>query len=395
MGALLADGEILLISDDSRMPKLLMVSPYYASHDGGVERVALQLAEGLPHQGWKVTWIASGGIDAMDAAQDGSGWAARPAPAFNAVEKRTGVPFPLWGLRALRQLWVESGLANVVMVHESLYVPSMFAVIVARLRRRPVLLVQHVGVVPYKQVVLRMILAAGNASWTRVIHALARKIVYISQGVMRHFEGEVPRTKSVLVPNGVDLTCFAPDGHHATNTHTDHVRPRILFVGRFVEKKGLDIIEALAKRHPELDFLLAGNGPIQPDEWALPNVRLLGFLDAPRLAQQYQMANLLLLPSHGEGFPLVVQEAMATGLAPLVSDEIAFALPGVVDHVYHAPVARDAHDLIDRWSALLDHALIAERDEQRARARAAFVRQCWSWEHCTATYDQLLRELRQ
>lgn len=41
------------------------------------------------------------------------------------------------------------------MVHESLYIPSMLAVLVALLNRRPILLVQHVASIPYKNFWLR------------------------------------------------------------------------------------------------------------------------------------------------------------------------------------------------------------------------------------------------
>ena len=376
---------------------LLLITPYFASHGGGVEKVAGRLAEGLIGYGWQVVWLASADRDAAANWQSDesrlaqTGLEMRPVPSRNGVEQRTGVPFPLWGWRAVRLLWQQAAQADVVMIHEALYVPSMLAALVARWHGRPVVLVQHVGAVPYRQAALRAIVAMGNALWARTVHGLAQRIVYISQTVMQYFEGARPRAESVLVPNGVDVEYFAPK--EAPIGQEKKSGYRLLFVGRFVEKKGLDIIEALARHRPDLHFSLAGEGPITPGSWNLSNVQVLGYLDARQLARQYKLADALLLPSHGEGFPLVVQEAMASGLVPLVSSETAHALPGVADHVHHAPVARSMVGLIDRWSCLIDSALSEERDGQRAQARAVFAREQWGWARCVAKHDELLRNL--
>ena len=50
-------------------------------------------------------------------------------------------------------------------------------------------------------------------------------------------------------------------------------------------------------------------------------------LSQAELPPLYQAADLLVLPSVGEGFPLVVQEAMACGTPALVGDETAAGCP--------------------------------------------------------------------
>ena len=59
---------------------------------------------------------------------------------------------------------------------------------------------------------------------------------------------------------------------------------------------------------------MAGDGPIQPNSWGLPNVHDLGPQKQADLAELYRSVDLLILPSVGEGYPLVIQEAMACGL---------------------------------------------------------------------------------
>lgn len=376
------------MDEDQDFSKILIVTPYYGGHGGGVELVAQRLAVALATKGWQITWVASGDSDSFEG---DLGWTQRPVHANNAFERRTGVPFPLWGIHALRVLWAEMKPTNVVMVHESLYLSSMMAVLMARLLRKPVLLVQHISTVPYKSRLLRMIVLLGNLLWTRMVHALSDTKVYISAQVMEYFEGPRETPRSILIPNGVDLDSFFIDLKNCQKSGDKE--PRILFVGRFVEKKGLDIIEGLAQLRPDLVFAMAGGGPIQPQLWGLQNVEVLGYLAAEDLRQQYRMADALLLPSHGEGFPLVVQEAIAMGLAPLVSDEVACALPGVREHVYQATVDRSRKDLAEVWSALIDEALIREVGGEARSARAAFALEHWSWTRCLDSYDFLLRKL--
>ena len=60
---------------------------------------------------------------------------------------------------------------------------------------------------------------------------------------------------------------------------------RVLFVGRFVEKKGLAVLRALAQARGDLTFLLAGSGPIRPECWGLANVHVLGVQAPEALAR--------------------------------------------------------------------------------------------------------------
>ena len=93
----------------------------------------------------------------------------------------------------------------------------------------------------------------------------------------------------------------------------------------FVEKKGLHVLEIMARMRSDVLFVFAGHGTLDPRGWGMPNVRVYSGLFGSTLASLYRASDLLLLPSTGEGFPLVVQEALACGLAILCGTDTAGA----------------------------------------------------------------------
>jgi len=112
---------------------------------------------------------------------------------------------------------------------------------------------------------------------------------------------------------------------------------RILMVSRLAKGKGfnvlLDAIESM--NTDDISVLIAGDGPLRNElESEIDNrgltedVFLLGYRDdVPNLMAA---SDIFVLPSYREGTPLVIYEAMASGL-PIVATNIA-GIPEQVDH---------------------------------------------------------------
>lgn len=294
--------------------RVLTVSHFFESHGGGIERVAGHLCRQFAELGATPVWAASDG-DALPECET----ELVPLPCSNPTEKLTGLPMPVPGTRALRELAREIRRSDAVVVHDALYLTSIFAMLIAKVRRKRVILIQHIAAIAFSSWALRMLIKTANILVTRPMLWAADERVFISDTVRRDLVGARPNSSELLF-NGVDGAIFHPGANGnetpaaALNVHCRGDGPRVLFVGRYVEKKGLEVLRTLAMLRPTTTFILVGSGPIRPKEWGLANVHDLGPQTQHALADLYRWTDLLLLPSVGEGYPLVIQEAMACGL---------------------------------------------------------------------------------
>lgn len=372
--------------------RVTLVTHYFPAHGGGVEAVAGQIASRLAASGEAViTWHAS---DTDTAPADQPGLHCVPAPACNATERWLGFPYPLWSPGALARVARSVRAADVVHLHDCLYLANVLAAIAAALAGRPFIVTQHVGRIPYRNPLLRGLAAAATWLLGKMLLARAAQTIFVSDAVLREFERFVRfRRPPLRVANGVDSVLFRPVDDAARRALRSEVgaaeRPLLLFVGRFVEKKGLHLLHGLARELAQARWIFAGWGPLDPERWRLGHVAVHRQVSQPALATLYQAADLLVLPSVGEGFPLVVQEAMACGTPALVSDETAAACPEAAGLLLQEAMGADAEA---RWRGRIESLIAAPRELRSLRPRVAeFARTAWSWETTTQRYADVLQ----
>ena len=99
-------------------------------------------------------------------------------------------------------------------------------------------------------------------------------------------------------------------------------RPRLLFVGRLEEYKGVQFILRAMQQTPDVSLTVVGDGPYRAQleaEARRLDVHFTGFQSDP--SRFYQESTVFINPSLGpEGLPLVSLEAMAYGLPCIFSD---------------------------------------------------------------------------
>lgn len=377
--------------------KLLMLSHYFAEHRGGIEIVAEALARELTRLSFSVSWLATG---KLGAATNDSQIRKCSLSASNISETLVKVPYPILLPSAWLKIFREAQYADVIIAHDALYMTSMFGYLAARAFRKPFMIVQHVGLVPYQNPVLRGLMKLANRLVAVPLLGRASRVAFISQLTMSHFAKLRWVNEPALIFNGVDVKVFYPAiGHdeirrerEALDLPTDATI--ISFVGRFVEKKGLRILEHLARTHTGLIFAFAGWGSLDPTRWGLKNVRVFKSLSGPGLAGFFRASDLFLLPSAGEGFPLVVQEAIACGLPVICGLDTAQADSNASPFLKGVKVDLDNSDkTANSFSQEIACALGQPTEEPDRLRRFEFARTNYSWAFAAASYARLLRSL--
>jgi glycosyltransferase involved in cell wall biosynthesis len=375
--------------------RLLIGTHFFETHRGGIEIVAGQLARCFVRAGIEVTWLAADATPSPGA-RDGCG-TARPLRATNIIERRFGLPFPLPLLGALACIWQEVGRSQAVMLHDSLYPTNIALRVAAWFHRRPVILVQHIGAVPYQSRALNLLMRLANRLVTQTMLRSAEQVVFISRTTQTYFADLPFRRAPVLIPNGVDAATFRPvagpqeKGRQRRELGLPETGPILLFVGRFVEKKGFRVLEALAHARPDLQFAFAGWGPLDPERWRLPNVWVYRDRQGASLVALYQACDLFVLPSCGEGLPLVLQEALACGLPTLCGADTATADANLTRWVTGVPVdPADAASTAAAFAAAIEHSLAQPPDLSWRDACAAACHAHYAWPQAAASYHAIL-----
>jgi glycosyltransferase involved in cell wall biosynthesis len=239
-------------------------------------------------------------------------------------------------------------------------------------------------------------MAAAIALTGRLILRRAAGVAFVSERVKGEFLARWRLHRPSLIANGVDFATFKPlpdaDRRRVRAELRLGDRPVVLFVGRFVERKGLALLKQLAARMSDVEWVFAGKGPLDPVAWDLPNVHVERGRSGASLAELYGAADLLVLPSLGEGFPLVVSEALAAGIPALVDPSTIAGCPDVESVAAGESVL--GCDAADRWERRI-RAILAD-DPGRASAaarRVEFARGHWDWDRAAAEYVRLFAEV--
>ena len=344
--------------------RVLIVSAFVLPHVGGVEVIVQQQAEHLAEEGFDVT-VVSSDPSGSTPSPPGQGYHIVRNRAWNGLERRWGIPYPIWRIGGYVRLFRLVRQSDVIHVHDVTYLSSLCAAAFARLTRRTLLITQHVAVVAHDNKVVEFAQRAVYGTWGRWAWRWADEIILYNPIVETLLvDSGVDAEKIRLVYNGIDTAFFSP-GDHADRQRARMRyglpldKPIILFVGRLVPKKGVDRL--IAARDSTYHIVLVGSGmvPRIPED-----VTCLGPLGRRELRDVYRAADLFAFPAVGEMLTLVMQEAMACGLPVVATDE-----PGYATYRFGpddiALVPSDAPDLKRAIQSLLGDA------DRLARMRAA------------------------
>jgi glycosyltransferase involved in cell wall biosynthesis len=167
-------------------------------------------------------------------------------------------------------------------------------------------------------------------AWRYSLHA-ADRVIALSPSWEKAIRRHVAGARVIVVPNPV--RSFLPP------TRRCRMSARVLYVGKLEPRKGYDtLIRAAAlvlNEFPQTDFWFAGHGQMdaaqsQAEHYGVSShIHLLGWVTAVELEQIYSDVDLFCLPSHNEGVPMSMLEAMSHSL-PVVCTPVG-GIPDIIE----------------------------------------------------------------
>ncbi len=261
------------------------------------------------------------------------------------------------------------------LIHTNNYNACFPSYVAAKLLKKPI--VCHIHEV-YNEKWLKMRgVIGGNIS--RVVEKLQvnhdfNKFIFFSKHMRKSaIDIGVPIEKSEIIKPGVDFKKFK----------MEKKEPFVLFVGNLIRRKGLEYLIEVAKELQDVDFLLVGRGKERErlEVMAPKNVKFLGYVSDKELIDLYSRALIFCLPSVGEGFGLVLLEAMASGC--VIVSTIPLDYEGIRVEI------DDVLGLKNVIRSLLDEPKKTERMGRKNRKRA----KQYDWEEFTSRLIEIYEEV--
>jgi glycosyltransferase involved in cell wall biosynthesis len=271
-------------------------------------------------------------------------------------------------------------------------------------------------------------------AWVEPLQTMVDELWVPSEHVRRmYLDAGLEPDRVAVVPNGVDLSHYSPEGPKLDLDGAGGGGVRFLFVGGAIARKGIDVLlsafgEAFAGRddvslivkdfgadgvyrggdRAELLRMVAEGG-----RGGVPRVvHLTQTLADDEVAALYRACDVLVHPYRGEGFAMPVLEAMACGLPSIVTaggptDEFCPAgagwripsakalLPG--RRIGDLPLAGEAWMLEPDRDALVEllreSAEVGEAERARRGAAARVAAAGYGWDAVAARYAERIRGL--
>lgn len=200
-----------------------------------------------------------------------------------------------------------------------------------------------------------------------------------------HAHGVPPERISVL-PNAIDTDVFRP------LARVRKEKGLVLYVGRLVPQKNVEVLVEACRNTRDVRLVIAGNGPSDQALREMARglaVEMRGSVLNAEVPVLLNEAEVFVLPSHYEGSPKALLEAMACGSAVIGTD--APGIRGLIEHEVTGLLCEATADALR--AAIVRVLGDRELRDQLGRRARAFVTEHHSMMSVTQRESRLLREL--
>lgn len=209
--------------------------------------------------------------------------------------------------------------------------------------------------------------------------------------------------RTTIIPNGINARDFEisqSQDECKTTLNLPLDKKIILFFGSLTPRKGpqilLSAMKSVLRRHPDAYLVLSGNGSLKENLIATAtknslkdSVIFTGYVPENLKPSYYRAADIFVLPSFSEAFPLTLLEAGAAGL-PIIATDV-----GGVSDILHDGIngvitkTGDPEDLADKIVSLLDDDELREKLGKKGQMLA----EQYSWEKVAEETEKVYLDL--
>jgi glycosyltransferase involved in cell wall biosynthesis len=323
---------------NDRRLRILVVSHHALPHVGGLENAVDLEIRGLAAAGHIVTLLTSDlGGAGREPIYPANVTTIRIA-AWHWLERCFGIPYPLFSPALFPSLIRLIAMHDLVHAHGFMFMNTALTVWLAKALNRPCILSDHGGIQQFGSKLVTFLARIGGECVGRLSSLLATRIVTYNSRVQRQLNHLGRRHDAEFLPNPVDRQLFPrPTAAQRAAARQalgwDAARPKVLFVGRLIAAKGVPLL--LASIDSDYDLVFCGPGDTSIlGSLPRPGIEYLSPRPQAELVNVYHAADMLVLPADvREGFPLVVQEALVSGLPAVLGYDPGFEpyriLPGL------------------------------------------------------------------
>ncbi len=226
------------------------------------------------------------------------------------------------------------------------------------------------------------------------------EISVVSDSLQKSLYKLVPEVSNKILPMGTDTEIF-----RILEKDIDLLKiygkdfKYVLFIGSFITRKGtFELVKAMkyvVESDSMVKLLLIGDGNLKNEMLGfaqennlMENIEFVGFVPHNELPQYFSISHLFILPSRSEGFGLVVAEALACGVKPIVSNLDCFrdfvtSETGVfLDSINPEDIAKAILENIDSDNGKIEKELLRKGIVQK-----------YSWKVISAEYDNIYKSV--
>ena len=227
----------------------------------------------------------------------------------------------------------------------------------------------------------------------RILYPRADAVVVVSAAMLNWAYGLVRQEAAKFIPNPMALSL-----QQSNRCSIPRPGGTIAAMGRLTRQKGFDLLlEAFARcadRHPDWSLVILGEGDERNRLEALRaklgvdgRIRFLGCVSDPE--KTLQQADLFVMSSRFEGFPLALLEAMACGLAVISTDCPTGPAEIIQDGVNGVLVPPND---VEALAAAMDRLMASHSERMQLGLRAVEVTERFGIEKVMALWDSLVQQ---